>query len=121
MKSLSVKLGVILIGLAIFGYAEVCRAERAWVLWLKFESMSFVKDKPPIITEKWELIAAVPKYEQCLIMQKDIFEKQIKGFEIVEGAKIESVPFSLITVEYPKGGSQFIKFKCFPDTVNPRK
>jgi len=62
MKSLLGKLGVILvIGFAVLGYGEVCRAECAWVLWLKSESISFVKDKPPIITEFWELIAAVPK------------------------------------------------------------
>jgi hypothetical protein len=121
MKSLLGKLGVILIGLTLLIYAEVCRAECAWVLWLKFENISFVKDKPPIITENWELIAAVPKYEQCLIMQKEIFEKQIKGWEKVEGAKIDSVPFALITVQHPKGGSQFIKLNCFPDTIDPRK
>jgi hypothetical protein len=44
MKSLSVRLRIILIGLAIFGNAEVCKAESAWVPLLFYETWT----NPPI-------------------------------------------------------------------------
>jgi len=88
---------------------------------MKFETISFETDKPPTRIESWELIGALPKYEQCLMMQKEMFEKQIKGWEEAGGFEVNSVPFGLISVKFPKGGLKFIKLNCFPDTIDPRK
>ena len=50
-----------------------------------------------------------------MMMQKEIFEKQVKGWEKVEGAKIDSVPFSLVTVQHPKGGYNLKGKKPIPN------
>lgn len=125
MKSLF-KLGLILIGLFIFGYVEVCKAECAWVLWEKKEETIFEKGKPyPNYSVTWEIVYAVPKFEQCLQMLKANLEKRggyytkakseggFPGIEIIVKAE-----FIMLNGE---GYSQTIEFRCFPDTIDPRK
>ena len=127
MKSLLGKLGVVLIGFAIFAYAEVWGAECAWVLWKKTERTIFEKDKQyPDHSVNWELIEAVPKFEQCLQRMKEFSERHnnayLKGKSEggFPGIKIEKLPSEglMLTGE---GLIQTIEFKCFPDTVDPRK
>jgi hypothetical protein len=115
MKSLSVKLGVFLIALTIFGYAEAWGAECAWVLWTKTEAS--VKNKG--LDVRWELIGAVPKYEQCVNMLKSTYQNYKKawlGTEIDSKEKANDEKFILL----PFLGYS-IQFYCFPDTVDPRK
>ena len=95
MKSLSVKSGVILIGLAIFGYAELCKAEDAWVLWLRHNfEVYWAKDQidsaGKVIATKgyandffqrtWELLDAFPTYDQCQKVMKEKIEHERKWF-----------------------------------------
>jgi len=58
MKSLSVKLGDILvfIGLAIFGFVEVSKAAGAWVLWESHSNDGYLY---------WQVADAFPCYEKC--------------------------------------------------------
>jgi hypothetical protein len=125
MKSLSVKLGVILIGLAIFGYSEVCKAQCAWVLWEKWEVAS-IKDRKFTTDLLWTLIVATPQYEQCMENQRRLFEKIKKGanedkekYDTI--SKIEVVPFRLVLTDYKSGGFNSKTLYCLPDTIDPRK
>ena len=127
MKSLLGKLGVILIGLAIFGCAEVCGAECAWVLWRKTEKTIFVKDKQyPDYSANWERMEAVPKFEQCMQRMREFSERNndayLKGKSVggFPGIKIEKLP-SLGLMLSGEGFIETIEFKCFPDTIDPRK
>ena len=62
MKSLLVKLGVILIGLAIFGYTEACNAECAWVLWKQLGLRVEGRWQEP----RWQIDSAFPTYDLCI-------------------------------------------------------
>jgi hypothetical protein len=106
------KLGIILIGLAVFGNAEVWGAECAWVLWSKTEAS--VKDKG--FDVRWELIGAVPKYEHCVKMLKSTYQDYKKVNLCTEKEQADDEKFILFPF---KGYS--IRFYCFPDTVDPRK
>ena len=136
MKSLSAKLGVILIGLAILGYTEVCRAEGAWVLWAHF----FYK------SPSWSLISAYPNYEQCqeranwfreLAPGADGYEKIVgnpaspdliwtdpDGNKYIK-VRIEKTEYIVLTsnkaITHTEDGYVVIEWECFPDTIDPRK
>ena len=114
MKSLLGRVGVVLIGLAIFGYAEVWGAECAWVLWKKYERVSENR------TVTWELIGAVPQYQECLKMQKKVLEGDKKFWK--ESLK-DSVTLSdwMISIKTVDGAIGMITYECFPDTIDPRK
>ena len=127
MKSLLGKLGVILIGFAIFGYAEVWGAECAWVLWKKTEKTMVGKYKQyPDHSVSWELMDAVPKFEQCLQSGREYSERQyslyLKGKSEGEfqGMRIGKSPSGGLMLS-EEGLTQTIEFKCFPDTIDPRK
>jgi hypothetical protein len=119
MRSLLVKLGVILIiGLALFSYAEVCGAEGAWVLWESYSNDGYLH---------WEVNDAFPSYEKCKQGQhikcerlretllKDITKTQIKRVA-------DNCPDTLI-IFYKDSSYHYVEFdyKCFPDTIDPRK
>ena len=127
MKSLSVKLGIILfsIGLGILGFSELCKAECAWVLWTKTEKTIF---KPnPNYSERWEIMGAVPKYEHCLRMKQEVFEKRSGAY--TEGKSKGGFPGLEVKVDpsitaiFLSGQNllEVIKFNCLPDTIDPRK
>ena len=123
MKLLSVKLGVavVIVICFFFVHTEESEAECAWVLWYKYESIQFEKDNPnPKTTGNWELMAAAPKFEQCLAMQKSYFEHHKKLWEGTN-VKMQTSPFRLIILDFGNQGSRYIKFECFPDTIDPRK
>jgi hypothetical protein len=115
MKSLLVKLGVILIGLLVIGYGNVC-AEGTWVLWEGTIELGL-----PI---QWKILDAFPKYEQCA-------EKHKKNLGIIKG-NFEKMGFhthllSEDTIVIEKvhsknaSGDIIVTQKCFPDTIDPRK
>ena len=104
MKSLLVKLGVILIGLAIFCYGDVCRAECAWVLWIG-------QDKKVGSNTIWTVEAAFPSYELCI--------KRIKN--ICAGGTSAMDDSSNTCSQYNYLGYAAWYYKCLPDTVDPRK
>jgi hypothetical protein len=117
VKSLSLILGIIF-SLFMTGIAD---AECAWVLWIKQQSTFTEEGELPRVVENWELIAAVPTFEQCLTIQKLLFENQKTIWGRIKGAKVTGVDISLITVNFEGGGLRIIKPNCFPDTIDPRK
>ncbi len=125
MKSPLVKLGVILIGLLVFGYAEVSKGQCAWVLWERWE-VARIKDGNLTTDVLWTLIVATPKYEECMENQKRLFEK-IKEMAHEDSeqddtiSKIEAVSFNLVRKDYESGGFNSKTLYCLPDTIDPRK
>jgi len=116
MKSLSVKLGVILvIGLLIFTYEEMCKAQCAWVLW---ESQYINQEGKVVNPGEWNIITAYPRYEQCLERQKETFFK----FKEEPGYTVISRPFEYALRQKEDGKHTIIQqLKCLPDTIDPRK
>jgi hypothetical protein len=118
MKSLLVKLGVILIiGLAIFSYVEVCRAEGAWVLWenLGIRLPSFGKPD----WSGWKLERAYPTYEMCIKEANyRIKTKSASRNKTEYQIEIRSDGFM---AKKSDDDWTFYEVKCFPDTVDPRK
>ena len=115
MKS-SINWGVILIGLAIFGYVEVWGAEGSWVLWEGTAELG--------LPTEWKIVNAFPKYEQCI-------ERHKKDFEIIRkiyedgGFKTHFLSPETIVIEKihskTTSGDITVTHKCLPDTVDPRK
>ena len=116
MKSLLVKLGVVLIGLAIFTYAEVCRAEGSWVLWESTIELS--------LPTEWRIIAVYPKYEQCIERHKEDFEILRKNYKNM-GFNTHSLSPETIVIEKvhskTTSGDITVIQKCLPDTIDPMK
>jgi len=119
MKALSVKLGVILIGLIIFSYMEVSRGECAWVLWKQEGSRVEGKWYPP----QWEIDSAFPTYDLCI-------QYRIKELN----RRKERYIYNKTPISTYDDGSGFIilnrennitefsyQSKCLPDTIDPRK
>jgi len=138
MKSLLVKLGVILVSVIfmfpIIFISDVAKAECAWILWMHITEMSFSIDKstglvsesePPKTTyDRWFIQKATPKYEQCLEMQRKTFEERKKAFSSEMNYEI---PFDVISHDFrdpktgKKIGTRIEELKCLPDTIDPRK
>jgi hypothetical protein len=130
MKSLSVKLGVILIGLTIFGCGEVRGADCAWVLW--FKQVPGSKSTPA--NEFWEINEAFPTYKECSEAQKNLFfsmRSSFKNMKMLNDAHVKEVSISdtpntwmNVWVELKTGEKVpfgTFEFKCLPDTIDPRK
>jgi hypothetical protein len=102
MKSSSIGLGVLLIGLLVFGYAEVCRAEGAWVLW---EGI----DKKVGSDTIWTIESAFPSYKLCTDRIKNIC-----GTGSMDYSSNTCTKFNFL-------GYAAWYYKCLPDMVDPRK
>ena len=124
MKSLSIKLGVLLMGLMILGYAVVCNAECAWMLWKR---MSFYNIKKDSRSTEWMIIVAVPKYEQCMETLKDKFKKEKEFWEgkarpwKVIGSELGYIMLISQNEKGELSDTGEINFECYPDTIDPRK
>jgi hypothetical protein len=123
MKSLSVGLAIIFCLLM----SSTVNAECAWVMWMKTEKTTFGKYKQyPDRSVKWELIEAVPKFEQCSQRAGEYSERQytlyLKGKLEGEllGMKLEKLSSGGLILS-GEGWTQTIEWKCFPDTIDPRK
>jgi hypothetical protein len=103
MKSLLVRLGVILIGLTIFGYAEVCNAQN-WVLW---EGI----DKNIGSKTIWTVESAFPSYELCINRIKNICAGSTSAMDYSSNT---CTKFNYL-------GYAAWYYKCLPETVDPRK
>ena len=119
MKPLSVKLGVILSGLIILGYAEVCKGQCAWVLWQNNVVGEYTK------TTGWLPEIGLPTYDACKkekdlrIAKKVKFWQEMPGTEIIyvsNGGEVEGIQ---IKDKGKTAGYDYLK--CLPDTVDPRK
>ena len=116
MKSLSVRLGVVLIGLAMFGCAEVCKAQCAQVLWQKLEVYESGKFKPER-GYNWVVVGAFSTENQCRGEEKAMCIKYAEGMKIkcIEdwgGHKIVTGTENDLTVW---------SYKCLPGTIDSRK
>jgi len=122
MKSLSVELGVILIGPSIFGYAEVCNAQN----WVLRDDMACI-DVASMhgVFEKWDIVGGFPSFEKCLKAK----ELRCKEFAFVHREKknySNNCPDSIqFVTDSPiaKGKEATLQwqFKCLPETIDPRK
>jgi len=119
MKSLLVKLGVILVGLAIFGYAAVCKAQCAWVLW-EFQITGGVEG-----SGGWMINSAFPNYELCMKQLNKSLTYAENSFKKTPNARVNLVVNGVIATVMEEGGKekllwQFL-YRCLPDTIDPRK
>jgi len=122
MKPLSGNLRVIfiIIGFTILGYSyptvNIANAQCAWMLW---EGRSDEKDYL-----RWQLNDAFPSYEKC--KQSQLMECERWKQMLLEETSIERVvdncPRSLtIFYKISSRSPQEIHYRCFPDTIDPRK
>ena len=112
MKSL---LGVILIGLVIFSYAEVCKAECAWVLWQKYCRYS------DDMWCSWEVQAAYPALDQCTKAKEHLCKSKksyMKGNCLNPKTEL-GVDYLSMKIDEKNWAS--IELLCLPDTIDPRK
>lgn len=114
MKSLLV---VVLVGIIVFGYAELCNAQCAWVLWKRGGSH---------IEIRWFIEDAFPTYEKCKQNQLVQCKREHKRLlEIITTTLIKSVedncPDSLTIIYKDSSSPNITIYKCLPDTIDPRK
>jgi hypothetical protein len=118
MKSLLVRLGVILIGLIIFSRAEVRGVECAWVLWTS-------QNWGDNMTGAWTIDSAFPNYELCIKELNNSLNDLKARLATTPRSKLNSFKngFS-VDLQPDKTGKekhfQFL-FMCLPDTIDPRK
>lgn len=128
--------------LMIIGFSSVVNAG-GWVLWEKSNQEVFLGDKysNDFFLKDWFIVDAFPSYEQCKKAQKDSWEsvKKLYGedFDISNADYVKSLTIDTIvsqqTLEgkdqigiihrYKDGGyvKEWYRWKCLPDTVDPRK
>ena len=92
MKSLSVKLGVILIGLAIFGYAEVWGQD--WELLEKIENNKFYYDKKDVTHSPQKIVK---------VWIRQVYSKKDKGMIDLGGRRYENLSYSINSLEFVCG------------------
>lgn len=137
---------VVVLVTCFFAYGESA-AERkpAWILW-KYESISTTERGKDSSSSWWKMVEAFPDYDQCREGMKKHWEKALGQEECflmisIIARKNEEVPLeqmeedfkkalrNLIAEPYEKISSlvldpfrrYIIEFKCFPDTIDPRK
>jgi hypothetical protein len=100
MKSLSVKLGVVLvIGLAIFSYAEAWGAD--WKLFKKTEDAKFYYDKKDVIHLTQKIVN---------VWIKQVYTKKgVTDMTNLVGPRFENLSYSINSLEYDCG-AKLIRF-----------
>jgi hypothetical protein len=73
---------------------------------------------------EWKIIAAYPKYEQCIERHKKDFEIIKKNFENMgfntHFPSPETIIIEKVHLKNPSGDIT-VTHKCLPDTIDPRK
>jgi len=129
MKSLWGLVGIILIGLVIFGYAGICKAQSAWVLWLSGSKIRFLPQGQQIEKPEWNLISAFPKYEQCIEFKRKKIEEMKEVFKLpseppepeVKDTQDGIVVNFGVNKSLTNGWIWTIHWHCLPETIDPRK
>jgi len=117
MKIISVLCVVAFISLFL---SSIACAE-SWVLWKKTEFIA--KGKSNI---SWEIIDAMPDYNQCLEVKKRVWQaikKQWVETKIKYGAisEIKEVPYELIILKFKDSSDSSIEtLYCLPGGLDPR-
>jgi hypothetical protein len=103
---------LLVLGFCLF-VSSMADAECAWVLWKKYERVGENR------TVNWEVISAVPQYQDCLKMQKRVLygEKAFWKKNLKESVEITDWMISIKT----KDGIGMLTYECLPDTTDPRK
>ena len=99
-------------------FSGVANAQCAWVLWEKSTSRNHHDDKP------WQLWFAYPQYEQCMEAGKIGAEEVEKRYKKNAGDNARVSRFGGTGYIYPLDEDDWIlmtAFRCFPDTIDPRK
>jgi hypothetical protein len=93
---------------------NIANAEGSWVLWEGTTELG--------LPCEWKIVAAYPKYEQCIERQKKDFEIIKKNFGVF---KIQILSPETMVIEKLHSntalGDVIITQKCLPDTIDPRK
>lgn len=124
-KHLIVVLSLILILCSVKVFAEC-----GWVLWTKSEMLIFKKNAPPAGDKTWEIIAATPKFEQCLELQKTYWNNKMTyykdstkspGIKEVEGNQPSGIFIRFL--EDKEGFPSFLteSLLCIPSNIDPRE
>jgi len=97
-----------------FTDTEAWGAEGTWVLW---KSTTINVDET---SKRWEIIIAVPTYEQCSIIKKDLIQKELEVYrKFFKSADVTSPDHVLAVMR--EGVINTLDYYCFPDTIDPRK
>jgi hypothetical protein len=118
---------IVLVVICALLWNNVANAECAWLLWEKAEKTVFGKGTFPDQSITWDLVHAVPKFEQCLQLLNDAFERRSKFYTKAKseggfpGIEIKISPEQVLIMESGDGYFRSIVFKCLPDTIDPRK
>jgi len=115
MRSLSDRLAAVLvIGLVLFTYAEVCGTECAWVLWER---------SIPETDKDWQINSAYPNYEMCIEARRLIMNPILATWKKTFGDdNIIQSQHGFTVTEKDSAKVKFYYFsKCLPDTIDPRK
>ena len=110
-------------------YIMPANADGGWVLWLKKENISFNKDSQPNESIAWEILGAVPKFEQCLNLQKETWnhrkafwnDPQKAGVKKIDGRKPDLLFITLGNNKEEVTLSITESLICLPSPLDPRE
>lgn len=110
---------VLLVVLFCLFVSSITNAQCAWVLW-KSTTINFAET-----SKRWEIIIAVPTYEQCLMAKKGLIQNELESYRKLFGsADIISPDHILAYIPGPNNQRSLtntLDYYCFPDTIDPRK
>jgi hypothetical protein len=99
----------------------------AWVLWIEYKTVG----GPMGYTRSWSADSALPSYAACDQAAGERANRSVAFARISPGVKKETVELSTLIgggyserMEYQganEGTSSFKTYKCFPDSIDPRK
>lgn len=107
--------------LLVFVFLGETHAQSAWVCWIKREIFN-----PKGVEIRWELKEAFPNHDQCIQYSKALakYYKEVGG-EFGEatllGETAIGVKYKEKVKEYDGDTGMLMEFKCFPESIDPRK
>ena len=113
----------------VTSYSVPASADGGWVLWLKKENISWNKDSPSSESIAWEILVAVPKYEQCINSQKETWDhrkafwndSEKKGVKKVDGRKPDLLFITIGKSKEEITSSITETLICLPSPLDPRE
>lgn len=104
-------------------------ADGGWVLWLKKEKISFNKDGLPSEGITWEILGAIPQFEQCINLQKETWnhrkafwnDPDKTGVKKVDGRKPDLLFITIGKSKEEITSSITETLICLPSPLDPRE